>query len=302
MTHVGFVGSESRLNPENGTYTFTSLPRALLEPRSNYRNYSKGEEIIRNGSNRSLTVIRKNGYGHGRSEQLTPWAMTVRMIPDVAVSPELFRMKAPIVNHSVSKTKSSRGHNGLNSTYNGIKNHPPPGRKHLETQTEIHLEELTNCIKEVDAVCQTEESLESCLNSFVPIKSPTVSTTDAATQIDEDEFFDFDMESQPVLETIINQAVRWAVVELLQEEDIADIKRQRRRFQQLRKAYLNGQKFNIKQAENNEIFNASNTMHSIHTWAYTTQTEAVQTDLEKTFLPWIMEEVEGELKDNKKSI
>lgn len=75
--------------------------------------------------------------------------------------------------------------------------------------------------------------------------------------------FDFDMESQPVLEVLVGKTIQHSLIEVLQEEDVADIKRQRRRFEQLRKAYLAGEKWLQEQVQYYNSFFFRNTSISV---------------------------------------
>lgn len=272
----------------DSTYTFASLPRALVLNRRRLRDYNKADEL----------AYRKSGNLLGERQALgksVPWAAW-----KTTVSPEVHEFKET---PSTRITLARRQELQRRARTSSVKA-PVVGRKHLEVQTELYLEELTDSIVEVDATCQTEEQLSESPSTpnFVPIKLGT----DAATQIDDGELFDFDMESQPVLEVLVGKTIQHSLIEVLQEEDVADIKRQRRRFEQLRKAYLAGEKWLQEQEKkllngydghtlNGKVLDGHglNTMHLLHAWGYVS--DPIKKDLERVFLPWVLDEVEGEL-------
>lgn len=122
-------------------------------------------------------------------------------------------------------------------TQRGIIGTPPPvkGRKHENVQTEKYLEELFARPPEFDAMCQTDLFLHRPPSPpYVPAKTGI----DAITEILVGDLFDFDTEVQPILETLIGRAVEQAVIEVMHEEELADMRRQQQEFLAIREAEL----------------------------------------------------------------
>ncbi|KAL6422086.1 hypothetical protein ACFW04_010859 [Cataglyphis niger] len=114
----------------------------------------------------------------------------------------------------------------------GRKGSPPPvpGRKHEPVQTEIFLEELIEKPDESEVATQTDYFLEK---PELPSYCPNEIGQDACTQIEPGELFDFDIEVQPILEVLVGKTVEQALIEVLEEEEIASLKEQQRRFHEL---------------------------------------------------------------------
>ncbi|KAK6621111.1 hypothetical protein RUM43_011417 [Polyplax serrata] len=112
---------------------------------------------------------------------------------------------------------------------------PPPvdGRRHEPVQTERYLEELYDRPLETEAACQTDLFLD---RPATPIYVPAKTGCDQDTQIWPGELFDFDVEVTPVLEVLVGKTVEQALMEVLEEEEIGDLRAQQRRFLELRAA------------------------------------------------------------------
>nr|XP_040226081.2 bromodomain-containing protein DDB_G0280777 isoform X2 [Anopheles coluzzii] len=119
----------------------------------------------------------------------------------------------------------------------GIIGTPPPvrGRRHETVQTEKYLEELFLHPPELDAGCQTDLFLHRAPSPpYVPAKTGC----DAATEILDGELFDFDTEVQPIIEVLVSRTLEQALVEVLHEEEIAEMKQQQQKILALREAEL----------------------------------------------------------------
>lgn len=110
---------------------------------------------------------------------------------------------------------------------------PVPGRKHEPVQTETFLEELTEKPDESEVATQTDYFLEK---PVLPNYYTSKVCRDACTQIEPGELFDYDTEVQPILEVLVGKTVEQALIEVLEEEEIAALKEQQRRFLELRMA------------------------------------------------------------------
>ncbi|XP_035789958.1 uncharacterized protein LOC118465651 [Anopheles albimanus] len=119
----------------------------------------------------------------------------------------------------------------------GIIGTPPPvrGRRHETVQTEKYLEELFLHPPELDAGCQTDLFLHRPPSPpYVPAKTGC----DAATEILDGELFDFDIEVQPIIEVLVSRTLDQALVEVLHEEEIAEMRQQQQKILALREAEL----------------------------------------------------------------
>lgn len=125
----------------------------------------------------------------------------------------------------------------MNRNPRGIIGTPPPvkGRRHEQIQTEKYLEELFDHPPEKHVECQTELFLES------PRIAPYASSKtgiDVQTEIEPGDLIDFDVEVEPIVETLVNVAVEQAVLEVLHEEQVAEMRKQQQVFLALREAEL----------------------------------------------------------------
>ncbi|MBN3314315.1 RSPH3 protein, partial [Atractosteus spatula] len=112
---------------------------------------------------------------------------------------------------------------------------PVEGRKHIDVQTELYLEELSDRIEESSVECQTDAFLDK---PATPLFIPAKTGKDVATQIEEGELFDFDIEVKPVLEVLVGKTIEQALLEVMEEEELANLRAQQRAFEELRNAEL----------------------------------------------------------------
>ncbi|XP_066596763.1 radial spoke head protein 3 homolog A [Prorops nasuta] len=112
---------------------------------------------------------------------------------------------------------------------------PPPvfGRKHEPVQTEPYLEELFDKPLEYEASTQTDYYLES---PPTPVFIPAKVGENVCTQIEPGDLFDYDREVQPILEILVGKTIEQALTEVLEEEEIAALREQQRRFYEIRDA------------------------------------------------------------------
>lgn len=61
---------------------------------------------------------------------------------------------------------------------------------------------------------------------------------DAGTEILEGELFDFDLEVQPILEKLIGKSVQQGLLEVMHEEELAELREQQQRFLAIRDAEI----------------------------------------------------------------
>lgn len=112
---------------------------------------------------------------------------------------------------------------------------PVEGRRHTDVQTDEYLEELTDGVEEVDRNTQTDLFMDRPPEpEFVPMKVGL----DAETQIWEGELFDFDMEVEPILETLVGKVLEQGTMEVQEEEELAALRAHQEHFEQVRSAEL----------------------------------------------------------------
>ncbi|KAH8053977.1 Radial spoke protein 3 [Aureococcus anophagefferens] len=108
------------------------------------------------------------------------------------------------------------------------------GRAHMEAQTETFLEELADRPVEAEATTQTEPFVDRPPQVlFVPSKTGV----DKETEIPGGDLFDFDVEVKPILEVLVGKTLRISMLEVMEEEELEAIRRQRE-FEQMRNAEL----------------------------------------------------------------
>ncbi|XP_066144021.1 radial spoke head protein 3 homolog B isoform X5 [Euwallacea fornicatus] len=108
---------------------------------------------------------------------------------------------------------------------------PVPGRRHENIQTETYLEELYVNPPVAEMCTQTDLFVERPVSPFY-VSAKT--GADVETQIYPGDLFDFDMEVQPILEVLVGKTIEQALIEVLEEEELAALREQQRRFLELR--------------------------------------------------------------------
>eukprot|EP00878_Enallax_costatus_P019311 GHUV01020372.1.p1 GENE.GHUV01020372.1~~GHUV01020372.1.p1 ORF type:complete len:389 (+),score=161.74 GHUV01020372.1:695-1861(+) len=112
---------------------------------------------------------------------------------------------------------------------------PVEGRRHMDVQTDVYLEELTDVVAEADSTTQTDAFLDRPPSpQFVPPKTGV----DTATQIEQGELFNFDAEVEPLLEVLVGKVLEQALMEVLEEEELAALKQHQQHFEAIRSAEL----------------------------------------------------------------
>lgn len=98
------------------------------------------------------------------------------------------------------------------------------------------MEELLTRPIESDAQCQTDLFLHR-----PPTPPHIVSSTklvNAETQVLDGELFDFDSEVEPLLEMMVGRTVEQSLLEVLNEEEFSDLRKQQQEFLTIREAEL----------------------------------------------------------------
>jgi hypothetical protein len=112
---------------------------------------------------------------------------------------------------------------------------PVFGRKHTDIQTDSYLEELTERVVEFESETQTDFLLDRPQS---PLFLPAKVGVDFGTQVLHGELFDFDREVEPVLEVLVGKTLEHGMMEVLEEEELASIRRRQALFEQTRHAEL----------------------------------------------------------------
>lgn len=138
----------------------------------------------------------------------------------------------------MSKTDKSAMRSKARGKFKGRRGGSPPpveGRVHMDIQTDDFLEELTDRPIEVDATTQTLVELD---RPSSPLFVPAKIGKDVETQILSGDLFDFDREVEPLLELLVGKTIHVSMLELMQEEELAAIRRQQDEFEAIRNVEL----------------------------------------------------------------
>ena len=131
--------------------------------------------------------------------------------------------------------KTNRMRRPANKTRRPPTPEPVPGRKHIDVQTEEYLEELTDRPPERDQITQTDPLMDRPPSPlFVPAKIGR----DVSTQIEPGDLFNFAVEVEPILEVLVGKTLEQAMDEVLEEEELANIRKHRAAFEQQRNIEL----------------------------------------------------------------
>uniref|UniRef100_A0A4W4H618 Radial spoke head 3 n=1 Tax=Electrophorus electricus TaxID=8005 RepID=A0A4W4H618_ELEEL len=290
----------------NGTYTFSSRPRPVPS-RLKYREPTMINEgqVVYGNIMYDRRVVRGNTYAH----QILP---VTSQTDQVEIQRQQEARRRAIARKREKEHFHSRTPEALE------------GRKHTDVQTELYLEELTDHIEDVNVECQTDAFLDK---PATPLFIPAKSGKDVATQIEEGELFHFDMEVQPVLEVLVGKTIEQALLEVMEEEELARLRAQQHAFQELRNAELvEVQRLEEQERRRREekdrrikqqravLEKEKETAEKIAARAFARHYLAdllpsvfttlrdhgyfydpVQRDIETGFLPWLMEEVSNAL-------
>lgn len=206
-------------NSARGTssYSYTVSPRAVQANRPKYRDPASQQQPPQNeglaGTNIMFDkrVVRGSTIAHAQTKTFQP-----------APPPqEKDRLRRPRPSKSPALSPSTPD--------------PVYGRKHMDIQTDEYLEELSDRPIEIDADTQTDPLLDRPSSpKFIPKKSGV----DADTQIYPGELFDFDYEVEPILEVLVGKILEQSMMEIMEEDELANLQLHQREFEQKRNAEL----------------------------------------------------------------
>lgn len=204
--------------PDQGTYTFQSKPHAV-QGRRKYRQFVN-EQNEGQAPYGNIMYDRRIVRGNTYAQHTLPASAQ----PD----PIEIQRQQEIRRRAIAKKRAK-------DQLRPRSPEPVDGRKHIEVQTELYLEELSDRIEEADIDTQTDAFLDRPPSPlFVPAKTGK----DVATQILEGDLFDFDIEVKPILEVLVGKTMEQALLEVMEEEELANLRQQQREFEELRNAEL----------------------------------------------------------------
>ncbi|ELW56015.1 Radial spoke head protein 3 like protein [Tupaia chinensis] len=202
-----------------GTYTYTSRPRALPCQRRRYRDYlmQRDEEPMPYGNIMyDRRVIRGNTY-----------ALQTGPPPGQPDPLDAQRLK--------QARRKALARQRAQDQIRPRTPEPVEGRKHMDVQTELYLEEIADRIIEVDMECQTDAFLD---RPPTPLFIPAKTGKDVATQILEGELFDFDLEVKPMLEVLVGKTIEQSLLEVMEEEELASLRANQYAYEEIRNVEL----------------------------------------------------------------
>ncbi|XP_033118105.1 radial spoke head protein 3 homolog [Anneissia japonica] len=294
------------LPQKSGTYTFASQPRPVQQ-RKKYREPT--ENIGGDGLYGNIMYDRRIVRGNTYAQHTLPASAQ----PD----PIEMQRQQEIRRRNIARKRAREQLKPKSPE-------PLEGRKHIDVQTELYLEELSDRVEEADVDCQTDMFLD---RPPTPLFIPAKTGMDVATQIYEGDLFDFDLEVKPILEVLVGKTVEQALLEVMEEEELANLRAQQRAFEELRNAeVVETQRLEEQERRHREekerrmkqqrevLKKERETAEKIAARAFAQSYLAdlvpsvfgtlsdngyfydpVERDVENGFMPWIMDEVEKEI-------
>jgi len=213
-------------------YKFSSEPRAIpaLSQRRKYRDPYELEK---------MTSIQKNEFNqdnHRIACNIMYDPRVVRGNTYAAKNLPLHSEPDPLERHKQEEMKRRAKARKRAAEKRIIKTpEPVEGRRHVEVQTDLYLEELYDKVPEAIAATQTDLFLDRAPS---PLYIPQKSGIDAATQIYDGELFDFNFEIEPVLEVLVGKTLEQSLNEVMEEEELEMLRRHQNKFEERRDAEL----------------------------------------------------------------
>lgn len=200
-----------------GAYQFAAQPKSVGTRKKKYRDYDEPEILGGTNIMYDARVVRGSTYA-------------ARVVSQ-AQQENQSRLERE---RHMRKTKGRMRRPG-NKMGRPTTPEPVPGRKHIDVQTDDYLEELTDRPPEKDQVTQTDPLMDRPPSPlFVPAKIGR----DVSTQIEPGDLFNFAVEVEPILEVLVGKTLEQAMDEVLEEEELANIRKHRAAFEQQRNIEL----------------------------------------------------------------
>ncbi|XP_062981504.1 radial spoke head protein 3 homolog [Elgaria multicarinata webbii] len=201
------------------TYSYRSRPRAV-PARKRYREHEQGvneEGAVHYGN---LMYDRRVVRGNTYAAQTLPW------------SPEPDPVEIQKQREAHRKMLARKRAKEEEQVHTPVVD---DSKSRVDVQTELYLEEIADRIIENDTECQTDAFLE---RPDSPLFIPQKTGADAATQIEEGELFEFDIEVKPMLEVLVGKTLEQALLEVSEEEELANLQAHQYAYQELHNAEI----------------------------------------------------------------
>eukprot|EP00292_Cryptomonas_paramecium_P012587 CAMPEP_0113691576 /NCGR_PEP_ID=MMETSP0038_2-20120614/18531_1 /TAXON_ID=2898 /ORGANISM="Cryptomonas paramecium" /LENGTH=364 /DNA_ID=CAMNT_0000613243 /DNA_START=156 /DNA_END=1246 /DNA_ORIENTATION=+ /assembly_acc=CAM_ASM_000170 len=204
------------------SYAFAQQPRAV----SNRQKYRNPEQATPGSTGDRLAVnimwdrrvVRGNTYA-------------AQVLPATAV-PDPVKMQMDAEKRKISELRKRQKARQIQKPATPD---PVAGRKHMDVQTENFLEEISDRPVEVEVDTQTDAFMDRPPSPlFIPMKTGV----DQETQIYEGDLFDFDFEVEPILQVMVGKTLEQSLMEVLEEEELANMRAHQDEFDQIRAAEL----------------------------------------------------------------
>ena len=108
-------------------------------------------------------------------------------------------------------------------------------RASTTTSAEPRLIALTVSVREYEASCQTDFMID---RPPTPLFVPAKIGIDVSTEILDGELFDFYKEVEPILEVLIGKTIEMSIMQVLEESELASLRKRQEEFESLRNAEL----------------------------------------------------------------
>merc|ERR1711998_437459 len=192
-------------------YQFASQPRAV-QPRKKFR------EPENSGNQANIMWDRRVVRGNTYAAQIVATAA-----PDVVQ-----QLQRDVQDQNRPKQREAK-------EFRAPTPEPVQGRHHIDVQTDAYLEEVSDKVPEHEVETQTDEFLDRPASPlFIPIKTGV----DKDTQILEGDLFDFELEVEPILDVLVGKTLEQSMMEVMEEEELAELRAHQEEFVQLRNAEL----------------------------------------------------------------
>ncbi|KAJ3130522.1 Radial spoke head protein 3 [Nowakowskiella sp. JEL0407] len=202
------------------SYTFTAEPKALQAPRKKYKDSVAAAAEKDQKAAVNIMFDRRIHRGNTYASPVLP----LHAQPDPVEVQKHAELKRRL------KAKRKAEAQRLIRTPE-----PVDGRRHIDVQTELYLEELSDKVPESYAATQTDAFLDRAPS---PLYIPQKSGVDVATQVYEGELFDFDFEVQPILEVLVGKTLEQALMEVMEEEELEMLRKRQLEFEERRNAEM----------------------------------------------------------------
>ncbi|KAG8522396.1 Radial spoke head protein 3 [Galemys pyrenaicus] len=238
-------------SPAMSTYTYTSRPRPppcqhrryrddllpLAEEPTRYGNIMYDRRVVR-GNTYALQMVLPAGPDAGLLHPTCTQARRGRLLPNERQQTQSLTSARPDPVEVQKQHQAKRKTLARKRAQDQLRPRTPEaveGRKHVDVQTELYLEEIADRIIEVDMECQTDAFLD---RPPTPLFIPAKTGMDVATQILEGELFDFDLEVKPMLEVLVGKTIEQALLEVMEEEELANLQARQHAYEELRSVEL----------------------------------------------------------------